>query len=339
MFIAIVVVVAVTMIVLLYGSALLIAALASVHMFWTTVQEGSARAILKNGKFLRAIMNYQGFELDKDGEVVCTSSPSTLTTKLKHHLFGGWLEHIRWIGFPPFHEVYAYRFTWVTTKKKEVGGILQDVDEYHNEMLRHVYVKHTPYTDVLTGAETSDLLQVDVKYVLTIRIVNPHKALFKVHRWLDAVLLRTQPIIRDYVKSNSYDETQKGDISAANPSLAAIFDEFKRDYCVEVVKLEVRDYALSGKLAKEHEEAATLEFKTKQEKRRTIIEAEGIAEAMQLKADAERKRRDVIWKPGQEQENLAAEALEKTAAGAGNTVLVSSPIGDILKSLLGGNKS
>jgi hypothetical protein len=96
------------------------------------------------------------------------------------------------MGIWPFDTVYTYKFRWEALRK--VGEAVS-----HDELLDYVFVKSAVYFTELKEAETKGMVPLNIGLVLTIRIVNPYRALFRTHQWLEFVVSRLGPYIRQYV--------------------------------------------------------------------------------------------------------------------------------------------
>lgn len=148
------------------------------------------------------------------GAVVTTPNypgriPSWMPHFISRHLPGG----IWWIGNPFTHSIHEYNFLWTTLRQKQDGGKL--VDSFYTQdrsdgtslgPLDYINLNDDVYVASIDGAETKDPIPVDVVYALTIRVVNPYKALFRVEQWLEATINRTMPSIRAWIANKTFVE-------------------------------------------------------------------------------------------------------------------------------------
>jgi regulator of protease activity HflC (stomatin/prohibitin superfamily) len=110
-------------------------------------------------------------------------------------------------------------------------------------------------------AEDKDLLPLDVQLYLTIRILNPYKAKFRIQDWLETTINRMQPLIRQHISQSDYEDLSRN-LQATEEELlkkledGGLIQEFQIRYGVGVRKIEI------------------------------LKEAEGVAEAIKLVAAA-----------------------------------------------------
>ncbi len=82
---------------IIFGVIALIYFLAKHNIFFTLVQEGRAKVILRFKKFRKAVMAYKGYALDEEWNVAPTKKEAP-------KLFGG----LKWIGIPIINTVLAW---------------------------------------------------------------------------------------------------------------------------------------------------------------------------------------------------------------------------------------
>lgn len=195
--------------------------LAPKNIFFTIVQEATAKVVVRAGQFRRCLLQFEGLTLDPDWNIV----PGRET-----HILGGLrLYTLLW----PLERIYTYKFRWTGL---DVSGKIQ----YHPpEVIDYVLVKEDVYWGEVLDAEDSDRLPIDIDFLVRIRVVNPHKALFRIQNWLETVLNRIRPLIRAYVASLPYEEllTRRteagGDVWRALEETGRIA-EFRNDYGIEI---------------------------------------------------------------------------------------------------------
>jgi len=145
----------------------LIMRLATSNIFFTLVDEGTAKAIKKGGALERVVAQWKGHELDLDGSVV--NAPPIVRTPL----LGG----VTWIGIPPTFGVHRYDFFY------------EKWEEINNEMvlvphplkgIDYVVIRPDTFGILFKDAETKkSRITVNIKINVTLVVVNPEKALFK----------------------------------------------------------------------------------------------------------------------------------------------------------------
>jgi len=99
----------------------------------------------------------------------------------------------------PAHDERDYEFA-----KEYDLPIKQVIKPAHQEKIDYIIVQDDIFYTFIGGAESKDLLPMDIQLLLTIRIVNPYKALFRVQNWLEAVQNQTKPALRGFAASKTY---------------------------------------------------------------------------------------------------------------------------------------
>lgn len=232
--------------------------LAPRDIFFTFVEEGTARAVVRGKQFQKALIQWKGYTLDKDWNVVKGT---------EFHILGG----IRFFGLWPLDKIYTYEFEW---KGLQPDGIT--ARPHAPEKLKHIFLKQYIYLSEVKKAEDSQRLPLDIRYVLTIQNQNPYKALFRVHNWLAATFGRIAPEIRNVVG--------KGDYKTLIGNLGGIAEQIKDNIAKQnIVQILLDDYGVEIKDTKiltidppeDLREATLVEFKAELEKKRLTTEAEG----------------------------------------------------------------
>jgi len=189
-----------------YLSQVVVYLCANLGIFWVIIKEGYAVAIMRNGVFHEMKMRYTGhhfatknyhegdnleaydIEGEPNGDIVKSSA-----LYLSRILFP--IQGIAWVGIPPFYKVHDYEFKW-----------LDDRFEPRKEEVSWILVKTYVYGLTLEEIELEGGMPYNIRLLITLRITNPAKALFRVHRWLDASLERIYGWARDEFSSLSSDD-------------------------------------------------------------------------------------------------------------------------------------
>lgn len=200
------------------------------NLFWTTIKESEGKCFLHNLAFKKAEIRYQNFFLDKRWNVVPNRRRKNMTVEETKSLtesenekrrkegktelpvwdgterrkkivwwkklwerfvdkfMGGGLA---FVGIWPFDTVHTYKFRWEAPKEGK--------PVVHNELLDYAFVKSAMYYTKLEGAETKGMVPLDIGLILTIRIVNLYRALFRAHQWLEFAISRLTPYIRQFI--------------------------------------------------------------------------------------------------------------------------------------------
>ena len=256
--------------------------LAPSNRFFTFVQEGTARIVIKADQYNKILLQWKDHTFDKDGNVVPVNKwvlngkevPAG-TSEAKRYgrplgfRFGG----LRFYGPWPLWDIYIYTFQWT--------GITEDgkTDFHPEERLDYILVRDDAYLCEVKDAEDQDMLPLTVRAVLTIRIVNPYKALFNIQNWLETIVNRIRPLIRDYITQKTYeqlikDEERMGvDILDKIRREVALGADFWDRYGVDIRKIDV----LQIEPPEEYRETTLLRYTADRNRERIEIEAKAEA--------------------------------------------------------------
>ena len=240
---------------------------------FTIVEEGTAKGVVRLGGFKKIIMAWKDYELDEEWNV----RPVKEIGK-KLHLPGG----LRYVGIWPFDKVYKYKFRWqgieIVEGKEKV--------EFHEKVIDYILVKPDVYWTQILAAETAppERIPVDIEWLVTMRVINPYKTLFKAPpNWVENTLARLNALFRDWVAIKSLDEILT--LRKEPPKLLKEVKDFNKDLFEKVFQnewgiliegIQIRDV----KLPTPYREAAA---------RRKQLELE--AEAKKIQAEIEAKTR------------------------------------------------
>jgi len=260
--------------------ALVYFVLAPKNLFFTFVHEGTAKWVVRSGKFSRCLMEWEGHnfatsETDAEKWKIVPGKPSWYH-RLCCALFGG----LRFYGFWPLWDIHIYDFKW--TSVSEDGR-----ETTRKECLDYVLLADDIFLAKICAAEDKALLPLDVQLYLTIRILNPYKARFRVQDWLEMTINRMQPLIRQHVSKYLYNDLLEKLQVIGEKLLQELKDggsiqEFQTRYGVDVRKIEVRQIDPPEALR----EATLKEYVAEQNSKATVKKAEGDAAAIRLVAGA-----------------------------------------------------
>ncbi len=201
--------------------------LAPNNIFFTFIKEGTAKVILKAGQFHKVLIQWEDKTLDGGGNVI----PGR-----ERHLFGG----LRYCGLWPLYAIHEYKFQW--TGVKDNG----EFEPHPPEILNYILLMDDIYGFEVPSGEDKDLVPLDVGLTLTVRVVNPYKALFAIQNWYETMVNRIRPYVRDFLTTDTYEKLIK-DTTRIDRGIwsrltdEGILDEFKDNYGVEIKKIEVKD--------------------------------------------------------------------------------------------------
>jgi len=304
-----------------------ISVLAKHDLFWTFVEEGTARAIMKFDGFHKFVMQYENCKLDKKTWDISICGPEK---PWERSLFGG----LKWVGIPGIKSVYKYRFTWATVKAQKEE---REQVERRTEMIKHIFVKDYVYLGEIKGAETHSLVPLDIDFLITTRVVNPYKSLFRVHDWVNVITSRIEAYFRQFVSLLEYEELisrkqqMGGEIMQALEETGMLGDEgkFLVDYGIRVKNIEMRDIEPVGENKKIIQEAATKKW----------VAGKQYDQVLTL-ADAEIERIGRVYNKIKSfgEEGLAIrtlESIDKAGEKQGNWIIPFGSIKDMISGFLG----
>lgn len=296
-------------------SPFIVKKLAELEKFWATCQEGQARPVTWNKQFSKFIMSYAGFCFEGElaepkfrrneaeyWEVVKDTRPQKKKSIKK--LFDG----IYKIGLPPFAEIQRYKMTWIEwgyPKKADGTVSIEKTPIPHEEIISHILVQDDVYFVRILSAETSEGVPFDISFLLTIKITNPYKAMYRVQHWLEAVTNQTEGTTRVFIGTKKASELftleenadtkaiGKGGLSPTSSeklldALKERLADFKKEYGVSVHPIQIQAVEPGGSDAKKYRELLTRKYEAEKEAERTRIVAD--AEAYKIKKIAEAQK-------------------------------------------------
>ena len=300
--------------------------LAPRDIWFTFVEEGTAKTVVRGEQFQRALIQWNGYTLDRNPN---PNDPEAAKWNIipgkERHILGG----IRFFGIWPLDRIYEYKFEW--TGLKSDGSL----NRHPPEQLKHIFLKQYVYYAEVEKAEDDQRLPLNVSFVLTVAVKNPYKALFKVHNWLDAVMGRIVTAIRNEIAKKPYETliSRMAGISSDiyRDGMNEMVAIFKKDYGIEVLNLEIQKIDPPN----EQREATLKEYVAKQDAKRIVVEAQARADAVVIeakaKAEAIERINTMIQKFGKLGELVRyLEALEKGSSEGGKWVLAIPGIGEFL---------
>lgn len=169
--------------------------LAPQNYYFTSVDEGTAKAVVKGGQFCKFLMAWEDYIINKKTWEITKreEEEKTLWGRFWEWLFGG----IRFYGVYPFRQIHAYHFRWTHLHE---DGTIKD----HDEWIDYVLLKRDLYVIKITQAEDQNQMPLDVVLVVPMRIVNPYCALFVVRRWLQMISGSIEKATREIIGQFSY---------------------------------------------------------------------------------------------------------------------------------------
>lgn len=311
--------------------------LAERNLFFTLVEEGSAKAIMRGEEFRRFVMAYQGFTFDEEWNVVELKKAPTSSSLLRQW-FKKRLGGIRWLGWPFLDTVYEYNFRWTVLRESKASKYedgFVDQRELPNKKcvvafakrIDYIYLRDAVYYDELIGTETEELMPVDIFMLLPIRIINAYKALFRVHKWLDTTQDLIKPMVRSWAAETSYQEVIKKREVAEREFDTFLASKSGReegksigDYLLDTYGVRVKRITFEDIVPpEEYSKAATRRVEAEQKEKE--IEVLAKAEATRVKTSF-----DPIIERGEAGLAIRAlESLDKAGQSPGNWIITAGP--------------
>lgn len=306
--------------------------LAPTNRWFTFVKEGTAKIVVKGDAFKKVLIQWEGYTLDehqnvvskdkwiKDGEEVEEGTEGAKKYNEPWHPFGGF----RYYGFHPIKDIYTYKFKW--------SGVTEDgkVVSHPPELLDYILLKDDVYWAKIEKSEDVNTLPLDIGIVLTIRVVNPLKALFEVQSWLETVINRTKPAVRDTVTQAEYATWIKkpeamGDEIFKKLEERGLLGEFRSRYGIKIRKIQVKEI----NPPEEYRERTLAPYLAKLEK-----------EAIVTRAEAEEERIKKVFSRIAEFGDLGRlvrtlEATEKSSLAASLSIQAVPGLQEALKGIFG----
>ncbi len=141
--------------------------LAPLNIFFTFVKEGTAKVVVRGEAVQRVFIQWEGYVLDSEGDVV----PGQ-----QWYPFGG----LRLFGWWPFDQIYRYKSRWTSIRA-------DGTKQAHDDVLRHVLLKDFVYITEVKDAEDKEMVPLTFDLLITLRVINPQKAIFRVEDWTELV--------------------------------------------------------------------------------------------------------------------------------------------------------
>jgi len=166
------------------------------NLFFTFVEEGTCKMVMRGREFERVLIEWKGHTLDDNGDVI----EGKETPGFFKQIFGG----LRFYGIPFFQNIYKYRQRW--THLHEDGTVKE-----HDEELDFVFLKEDLYVFEFVSTDTEAIedingMPLSVTVAMPMRIVNPYEAMFVARRWLAMISGIVKAATRRFIARYRYRE-------------------------------------------------------------------------------------------------------------------------------------
>jgi len=220
------------------------------NLFFTFVPEGRAKHVVRGDAYRKTLIQWKGHTLATRktrgvdvGDVVEVETQKGLnwfTSPIKRlkTFFRGFFGGFEFYGWWPLDDIYIYDFSW--TNRTQDGQI----QRHEKELLDYLILKDDIYILEVKDAEDKDLLPLTIKLALTARILGPYKSSFCIQNWLETLLNRMGPAVRDKITERSYGDwiKEKGDLAdliISDPETKRLLKKFRKYYGIEVRAIEI----------------------------------------------------------------------------------------------------
>ncbi len=301
--------------------------LAKENVLFTTVKEGTVKAIMRGKSFDRFILRFAGYHLNDpkqsekpwykpdraEWQVVYHGSGNKSgfsgdETKDDHYDDRSWLlKHLGlyWVGWPWANSVYVYQFEWNETYTEKEEGTEKVLPRA--EATDFIYVADFTYAIVTEGAETKDRLPTNELTLVTVAIRNPYRALFSGEDWMRRITAAINRHVRNFVGDRDFQElisSKKENWTDFSQPVIKLTEELSDDlpkddpktkppyglqgrYGVEIRTADLQTIDLSGVAKKEHQEATTREYVARQDAKATLLTGQAGADVIKMRGDKE----------------------------------------------------
>lgn len=351
--------------------ALLVYTLAYVKIFFTAPKEGTAEAVMRGNALDRFILAWRGKRLAGPShtwpaghtahpydpyEIVPDTGGIQGFLHYLNPLTWGEAFGIYWIGVWPFFQIYRYDFVWVEERLDENGKLMPRMrratkDPGTEGQTSFIRVNDLNYFITASNVKTGqgENIPLNLILVVTVRIVNPAKALFSGEDWLERTNAAAGQMVIKYAGQLKYDQVvasapvnlkvhpnePAGDFSLEG-LVCTLSDgkpnelfgvDLKIAYGVEIlaVKIHKIEFAIAED-EKRLNEATTQRYVSEQEGLAEAAKAQGQATAINTLAEAERERINKVYGAIAGNPDRMAirglEALEKAGEKGGATIVV-----------------
>ncbi len=301
--------------------------LAQENILFTTVREGTVKAIVRGKSLDRFVMAFAGYHLNDptkpwykpfftkednsqeripDWEIMYHGKGNKRGFAEENDLYYDdrprFLQHLGlyWVGWPWSNSVYVYAFEWNETFTDKADGKEKVLPRA--EATDFIFVADFTYAIVTDGAETKDRLPINVLTLVTTAVRNPYRALFSGEDWMRRVTSAINSQRRAFIGNKLFEEliqTKEDERTAFSAPIIKLTDSLPDDegkplphglkgrYGVIIRTADVQTIELSGEAKKEHQEAATKAYVAKQEAEATVLTGEAKAKVVERVGEAE----------------------------------------------------
>ena len=338
-------------------------------IFFTAPREGTGEFVMVGNTVHKLIANWKGHRAQGFSSTLSTD-PYTIESKepeygLLHYANPlTWMEPfgIYWMGVWPWFTIYRYDFVWTEEEQGPDGSVTLRTRRATKQpgtegQTSFVYLKDVNYFVTTDDVKTKGGIPLRFQILVTVRITNPYKALFKGTNWLQRMSSAVNDVVVLYAGALEYE-----DVVASTPATLSRHlhgtqlppTEYSLEELIQLVGNMDRnditdcalesDYGIKIVAAKRHnidfasedgrrayQEATTARYKATQEGLAAVERAKGDATAIGIRATAESNRIETTYgavSPDREMflEIRRLEALAQAGAAGGTTIVLPSNV-------------
>ncbi len=197
---------------------------------FTTVEENTAKAVMRFGGFRKIIFASKQYVLDEEWNVFEGTIP------WYKRIFGG----LRFVGIRWIDKIYRYGFRWRDVELVEGA----DKEMFHEKTIDYIRLRPDTYFTKTEKAETRppERFDITVGFLVILRVVNPYNALFAgPTNWFENVMARITASFTSTIGTKTYDELIAIKEGGSRSKIwtvfkdKALFEEIREKWGIEVM--------------------------------------------------------------------------------------------------------
>ncbi len=180
------------------------------------VPQGQIKAVMKGDSLHKMLVNIGGYRYDETTREIVLLTPEERGSGRWRNPMGLYI-----IGWPLYHQVKKYKFSWVKWGKPEGSSEFALIPR-DEEMVNSLYFRY-PYGVNVTGIKVRGNIEVIIELVVTIEVVRPETTLFRLQptgNWLGIVLAKVGEATRGYAGEQDVDIEKLRQLKARDESMS-----------------------------------------------------------------------------------------------------------------------
>jgi regulator of protease activity HflC (stomatin/prohibitin superfamily) len=215
--------------------------------FVTTSREGTAKARLRYGRFggMLKPLPWEGHCYDDNWEVVDIALAGASCRPVALN----WIEKllpkgILWLGIPFANTTKVSHLQWTGLRQGSLSGEIQtakgteslvqqdkldDLLISRDEEQDYILLMDDVYCINFKDTEDVEMIPLSFIAIMTLRVVNPYKALFRTEQWLEQTINFLRPYVKVYVGNKKYADLASTNSGTGTETLADILQNVRRE--------------------------------------------------------------------------------------------------------------